>query len=96
MTLLPDHRTIDVAFLWIDLAGYLIRVRSHARRAAAQLVPGRPPEGWLRPEADAAIEHWRRTDGLATAMDDLGAMLGGSEGTQEHPAPAGRNTGAKL
>ena len=75
MRLLPDHATLNVAYLWVDLAGHLVRVWEDVIVSIERWLGGVIPAEWNTPDVGAAIEAWRSTDGLNAAMRDLGAML---------------------
>ena len=76
--LLPDHKTINVAFLWADLAGHLVRVWTYVRAAADQAV-GSALDGWGLPDVDGVIAAWRATDQLTAALGELSRLLQSGE-----------------
>lgn len=72
--LLPDHNTINVAFLWADLACHLVSIWTAVRTAADEVV-GSAVDGWGLPDVDDAISVWRRSDALTAAFRDLSRRL---------------------
>lgn len=79
--LLPHHTTINVAYLWADLTGHLVRIWANARAAADQQY-GSEIDGWELPDVDSAITVWRATDRLAAALEDLSRRLRNGEPEQ--------------
>ncbi len=85
MQLLPEHQAINVAYLWVDLAGHLVRAWNHVVVSTERLLKGPIPGNWKMPDVRSAIETWQKTDGLNAAMGDLGAMLRGEAQTARQP-----------
>lgn len=74
VALLPDHSSqIDVAFLWVDLAGHLANVWRYLI-AAAEVAYGQPisTHDWKLPDVDGSLEAWRSSDRLYDALQNLG------------------------
>ncbi len=72
--LLPDHSTLNVAFLWVNLAGHLSRIWRNVVVAAEQVNGGPIPAGWVVPDVDGAIDAWHASDRFWEALQELEAV----------------------
>ncbi len=73
-SLLPDHRQIESAFLWVDLAGHLNQIWIHIAPIAEELLSGMPQVSVI-PEVNTAISAWLEEDELFVALQHLGSLL---------------------
>lgn len=75
MSLLPGHAGMNPGYIWVDLATHLTGIWTSFAAGAEWLLGGPLSSDWKIPDTDAAIEHWRSTDGLNVAMGDLTRAL---------------------
>lgn len=74
MLLLPDHKTIHPAYLWVDLAGHLVSIWKSVVVSTERLLGGPIPNTWKVPDVSTTVEAWHTADGLNTAMRDFDAI----------------------
>gem|GEM_PF-4306474 len=75
MGLLPDHHRLNIAYLWVDMAGHLSGIWRSSLASAVRLKHGAVPGETRVREVNAAIDHWHATDGMYAALGDLNRIL---------------------